>query len=557
MARKSRRAAGMESAVRERKAVTAVYKAALYARLSAEREANRERDTAGTQIELMKVFVNETDDIEIYDEYCDKSVSGTTFDRPEFDRMMDDIKAGRVNCVIVKDLSRLGRDHVETGNFIERVFPFLGVRFIAVTDNFDSEKKSVDLTIPLKNIINECYAKDISRKTITARDNAWKQGKYVTGNYSYGFMKNPEDKYHLIVDREAAEVVRRVFKSFLDGWTYSDIAKELTAEHIPSPDEHKLMQRGKLSGEPKGIWNSTEIKLILQNRAYIGDIVYGRERRELYRGIKFHKVDKKDWQIIENGHEAVIGREDFEKVQIMVQEIEEQWKNTQGRHRGEVSSKNFYGNKIVCADCGARLHLRKQRSRYAFICMTYFSKGKAACLSHRVYKEDVDQAVMAVIHQHMKLCIDVERSVRTLNGKSHNVKQFQLLSYEILKRQKKRQQFADRKGELYEDYTERLITIDEYNSYNDNYSKEIEALDREIGRLLEEKERYSQSYKVDEDWKSTVYRYLNKRKLTQEVADAFVRKVVVDKEGNCEVHLFYDDMLSELLEIERERKDAA
>lgn len=189
--------------------------------------------------------------------------------------------------------------------------------------------------------------------------------------------------------------------------------------------------------------------------------------------------------------------------------------------------------------------------------MTYYSRGKAACLSHRVYKEDVDQAVMAVIHQHMKLCIDVEKSVRILNGKSNNVKQFHLLSDEILKRQKKRQQFVDRKGELYEDYTERLITIDEYNAYNDNYSREIEALDKEIGRLLEEKERYSKSYKVDEDWKSTIYRYLNKRKLTQEMADAFVKKVVVDKEGNCEVHLFYDDMLSELLEIERERKDAA
>ena len=559
MARKSRRTMQVqaETQVTQQKP-TAFYKAALYARLSMETEMNRERDTAGTQLELMRSYVAEHDDIEIAGEYCDRSISGTTFERPDFDRMMTDIKTGKINCVIVKDLSRLGRNYVETGNFIERVFPFLGVRFIAINDNFDSDKKDVDLTIPLKNIINECYAKDISRKTLAGRDSGWAQGKYVTGNYSYGYMRDPEDKHKLIVDETAAAVVKRIFRLFVkEDMNYTDIAKILSAEEIPTPDEHKFSQRGVFQGEFKYAWTRIAVKTILTNEAYLGYVVYHQTRAEFYRGVKTHRNSKDKWKYIEDAHEALVSREQFDQAQEKIANVEQNWRQIQGKKVGTVAELNFYGDRIKCMDCGARMHLRKQRQRHAYICMTYYSKGKSECLSHRVFKEDVDNAVFTVIRQHMRLCIDTEVSVRKLNESSGNRKQYKLLLEEISKMRRKIEQYSGKKEALYNDYADRLIDEEEYLTLNAKYVEETDYLKQKVDDLLIMQEQYATDYKVNADWKQNVEAYLNKRKLTKEMADAFVDYIEVAEDGSCHVHLKYDDLLKELLEIEEERKKAA
>lgn len=553
MARKSRRTMQVQAeAVKTQK--IAFYKAALYARLSMETEINRERDTAGTQLELMRAFVSEQDDIEIAEEYCDRSVSGTTFERPDFERMITDIKLGKVNCVIVKDLSRLGRDHIETGNFIERVFPFLGVRFIAVTDHFDSDRKDMDLTIPLKNIINECYARDISRKVLTGKDNAWKQGKFIAGNCTYGYQKNPENIYQLIVDAEAATAVRRIFQMFLDGMNYADIAKVLHEEKVPTPDEHKAYQRGNHAIVFKYEWTGRAIKEILRNRVYLGHIVHGRTRTEFYRGMKTTRIPREQWQVIENTHEAIISQEIFDKAQILVDKVEKQWLEVQGKKIGIVSSKNFYHDKIVCVDCNARMHLRKQKQRYAFVCMTYYTKGKSVCVSHRAYLEDVDAAVLAVIKQHMKVCIDTETAIRELNARNQSRKQYNLLLSEISKLQKKIEQISEKKMSLYNDYAERLINEEEYLAYSENYTSDLNYLKEKVDQLLFMQTQYSTEYRIDADWKSVIETYMGKRRLSQEMVNAFVDKIRVDADGNCEVHLKYDDLLLKLLDLETERR---
>ena len=210
MARTSRKNAG--AVVKTQTAPKTEYSAALYARISVENERKREADTIGNQMQLLRDFAGEDPDISVFDVYCDDDVSGTDFQRPEFSRMMNDIRDGKVNCVIVKDLSRLGRNHLESGEFIEMVFPYLNVRFISITDRFDSLYKQADISVQVKNLLNERYAKDVSKKICSVMESMQKQGKFVGSKAPYGYLRDPMDKHHLVIDPEAAPIVRELFE---------------------------------------------------------------------------------------------------------------------------------------------------------------------------------------------------------------------------------------------------------------------------------------------------------------------------------------------------------
>ena len=216
------------------------YSAALYARISVEDERKREADTIGNQIQLLRDFAGEDPDISVFDVYCDDDVSGTDFQRPEFSRMMNDIRDGKVNCVIVKDLSRLGRNHLESGEFIEMVFPYLNVRFISITDRFDSLYKQADISVQIKNLLNERYAKDVSKKICSVMESMQKQGKYVGSKAPYGYLRDPMDKHHLVIDPEAAPIVRELFEMVAEGCTLHYAAVTMNDRGIPSPGRHNF-----------------------------------------------------------------------------------------------------------------------------------------------------------------------------------------------------------------------------------------------------------------------------------------------------------------------------
>ena len=243
-----------------------LFRAGLYARLSYESGVNRERGTIETQMELMKGFVESTEDIVVQETYSDASFTGTTFERPGFERMMGDIRDGKINCVIVKDLSRLGRNYVEAGNYIERVFPFLDVRFISVNDGFDSFQSGTDLSMPLKNIVNEYYAKDISRKVTSALNTARAEGKFVIKLAPYGYLKSPEDKQSLVVDADTAGIVKRIFRLFLEGNGYGKIAGILNGEGIPCPEVYRKSKGLPVTGHKGCVeWTGIVVKRLLSN----------------------------------------------------------------------------------------------------------------------------------------------------------------------------------------------------------------------------------------------------------------------------------------------------
>ena len=256
------------------------YQVGIYARLSFESEANKERDTVDTQIAYIREFINSQDDMVEVEVYADISVTGTTFERPEFDRMIQDIRAGRINTVITRDLSRLGRNYVEAGNYIERVFPFLDVRYIAITDDFDTARPGTDLSVPLKNIVNEYYSKDLSKKVETGKHSIWAQGGFSEGTPPYGYYRATDGSRKLLIDEEVSDNVVRIFNMFLDGKGYAGIAKTLQNEGILSPPKYRFYKSGKIElAEKAREWHYSHVKEILQGEYYIGNIVHGNATR--------------------------------------------------------------------------------------------------------------------------------------------------------------------------------------------------------------------------------------------------------------------------------------
>lgn len=532
-------------------AKTACYKAALYARLSEETEANRERATIETQMELLRKFVAENDAMVVCKEYADVSYSGTNFERPGFEEMIRDMRSGLFNCIVVKDLSRLGRNYVETGNYIERVFPFFDVRFIAVTDGYDSNKSGEELLMPLKNMVNEMYVKDLSKKMKSAHRAYWKNGEYSSGAVPYGYVNVDR---HLQPDDDVRENVQEIFRLFLQGSSLKEIARQLSRKAV-NPAAYKKMRFG--NEIPDGMnteWNCVTVRSILTNYVYVGASVHN--KRDRVNG-KIVNVPEEEWIVIENTHEALIGREDFDKVQERLAENVANFHSTHGKNGFNHARFNLVGKKIVCADCGKVMGFRTEGTRHVnkfYRCKTYLDTAKKGCTNHKVSLDAVNKIVFETIHEHMNVCIDKEETVRRMNAKTNNLKKYDIYGKEADKIRKELQKTTEVKAGIFEDYRDKLIDEEQYVQISEKYAGKIKELTARLDELLKAQAAYSREYHIDEDWKAVVEKYLNKRKLTREMVEAFVDRVVVHEDARIDVYLKYDDVLNDLKTLSAERE---
>ena len=555
MARKSRKNMMLqENTALPDKEKKVLFKAGLYARLSHEKEENIERGTIETQMELMKNYVKDHEDIVIEEEYYDASFTGTNFERPDFKRMLEDAKTGRINCIIVKDLSRLGRNYVEMGNYIERVFPFLNVRFIAVTDDFDSFRPGTDLMMPLKNIVNEFYAKDISKKVSTAHRRKWTTDEYMCGFAPYGYLKSKTEKNRIVVDEATAGNVRLIYKLFLEGKGYTPIAKYLNEQGIMSPLMYLKSLGYQQNVRTNGVWTKTTVKSILTNQAYIGSAVHGKVVIEKYNNIPLHATDPSEWVIVKNTYEPLVDKEPFEKAQERVKKISDAYFAKEFT-KHPPNEKNLLKGKIVCGDCGKGMRLSPRTTKsYVYFCGTFSDGINPACSRHKIDQEDVNKAVFAQISNHMRCCIDALRVIRELNARSNGLKKYDVYEKAITRQRRELEKVNRNFSELYGDYSEHLINESEYLTLKQQYLLKSEALKKEIDNLLVSQNLYSKNYKIDEDWENLINKYLKCRKLNKELADAFVDKVQVFEDGRISVNLVYDDCLEELLQVKNKRE---
>lgn len=298
------------------------YCTAAYIRLSREDGDKAESDSIANQRELLRMYAENHAELILKEFYIDDGYSGTDFSRPAFQRMMRDVESGKIDCILVKDLSRFGRDYIETGRYLERYFPEKGIRFIAVADQIDSLERAYDLFLPLKNILNEQYARDISEKVHVTMRNKQKRGKFIGAFAAYGYRKDPEDKNHLLIDEKAAVVVRRIFKDYLEGKEIREIVRKLNAEKIPSPSAYKK-QNGQKFRNGKNIseeqpWTYSGVCRILHSELYTGAMVQGKKEQYMHRRQRQRRPE--EWIIVRGTHEAVIEPELWKMVQSKLRE---------------------------------------------------------------------------------------------------------------------------------------------------------------------------------------------------------------------------------------------
>ena len=545
MARKSR--TQPKQSMDTQKVLSKVYKTAVYVRLSAEKDETRDRKTLINQRNFIKNFVDQQMDMEIYDIYMDDEISGTTFDRPEFERMMSDMRAGRINCIVVKDLSRLGRDYVETGNLVERVFPMMGARFVAITDNYDSSKKDADLMVAVTNIANDLYAKDISKKIYSCKHEAMEKG-IPAGNVAYGYkVVLDENKVRVVVeDKEAADVVRWIFSEAEKGILQSVTAEKLNAEHILTPSQYRVRNNKEKLEKLSGVkWTVDTLSQILKNEVYIGKYVTGKDRVCLYRHEKRHMTSKDEWNVFENHHTPLVTKEQFYAVQ----------KNKRKALKpAKKQTVNMLKGKITCGCCGSSIHIHPEKHAKVYMCTHRKRYGKDSCNCLPVKVDDVYAAVLAVIKEQIQVFTDKESLLKEHHRDSRIVRQEQVYMEAVNKCVKEMDRLMELKSGLYADYTEELLDEKEYLQLNREYSQRIEKLKAQADEYRQAASQYESAEKTVAQLKAEMLKFKGKRKLTQEMVDLLVAQVHIYEDKNLEIVLNYEDELKRFAELDIERE---
>lgn len=383
---------------------TDIFNVALYLRLSRDDKDidgrnKTESNSISSQRDLLMAYVRGQTDLQIFDIYIDDGYSGADFNRPEFERMLKDIGAGRVNCVIVKDLSRFGRDYIEAGRFIQKTFPAFNVRFIAVTDNYDSllaDKTEPAFMLPVKNFVNDSYCRDISIKVKAQQRVKRLEGKCISAFTVYGYLKNPNDKNQLITDCYAADIVRRIFLWKIEGMSLCAIANRLNKLGILSPMEYKKSLGMKyrtgfdITGSPK--WAAESVKRILTNRVYIGYMEQGKQEKISYKLKKRIAKPKEEWIQVKNTHEAIISEADYDLVKELLR--------FDGRISADTDTANPFNGILMCAECKVpmikRVNKYKDKKKVFYICRT---KNKSSgCSRHSISEEVLKKLVLREIN---------------------------------------------------------------------------------------------------------------------------------------------------------------
>lgn len=525
---------------------TKVYQTALYARLSAEREDTRERGTIQNQIQFIRHYVEQQEDMEIYDTYMDDEVSGTRFDRPAFERMMTDMRNGRIDCIVVKDLSRLGRDYIETGNLIERVFPMFRLRFVAINDQFDSAKGGAEMIMTVTNIANALYAQDISKKIATAKENQMKQG-IPCGLVPYGYKveRDSNNEKVMLPDEEPAGIVKRIFEEVAAGKSQTEVAETLNKKGIPTPYQYRMRNKPeKLAEKPHLRWNRDHIAVILKNEVYLGRYVSGKDRVCLYRHEQRHMADEEQWNVFENHHEPLVSEQLFVTANARKEK----------REQGKCGVDNFFRRKIFCGCCGSGMIIRPEKKHRYYICTRKRQYGKDSCNCLPIRMDVVYDTVFLAVKEQIKMLLDTDALLRQMNQSSKAKERMASFSEAMNKCQADLKKVAALKSGLYADYQQSLLSEKEYLQLNEEYSGRIEKLEQYADELAEAMEGYRHTPMRGTELKETIEKYRSKRKLSKEMVKELVEKVIVHEDKSMEIIFRYDDEMKKLLMAMEQRK---
>ncbi|RKJ04520.1 recombinase [bacterium D16-54] len=557
MARVSRKAAQAGQGAQEPFQPERVYHAAVYARLSVE-DNNRagDRESIAMQKYMLEKYVEVQEDMRLDGVFCDNGETGTNFERPQFERLMEEVKRRRIDCIVVKDLSRFGRNYVETGYYLEKIFPYLGVRFVAVNDGYDTKKggSGSELVVSLKNLVNDLYAKDISQKITASLEIKQKKGEFIGAFPPYGYLKSPKDKHKLIPDPETAAVVREIFRQRADGTGINRIARYLNERKIPSPSMYHYL-KGRKKKKPEGagaIWQGQMIKLMTKNPMYAGHMAQGKTKRSLSLGMPQTIMDKEDWQVVYHTHEALISQGLFDKVQSVSEQRHEECRRRMGKY---PLTENVFKGLVVCADCGMKMVRYKDVSRagtarYTFICRVYAENlSGQGCTRKCIGEPELKEAVFHGLRIETEAALKLEDLLKRTQQKSGFRKKQEALAERVRLLKQDMGRNAAYRAALFESFSDHTLTEQEYVSLKQEYDRKAAAFRKELGELEQEEQVYSKTMSPQNQWIRALKKCRTEETVTREMAVELIDHIKVTGYNEIEIVWNFKDEFTRIEEM--------
>lgn len=519
------------------------YKVGMYLRLSRDDERQGESLSIENQRRILTNYINENG-WTLYDTYIDDGISGTTFDRPGVQRLLNDAKAGNINLILCKDMSRFGRNYIMVGQYVDYIFPMYNIRFIALTDNIDtlnSDSASMDM-LPIMNVFNEWHAANTSKKLRTVFQSNARAGKYMTTASSYGYVKGDDENCTPQIDPEAAAVVRRIFEMRASGMGHKTIADVLNQEHILPPLDYRYEKLGKpVPIYSRHLWQAQTVKRLLVNPIYIGNLAQMKETTVSYKNHKIIRKDKSEWVIVENNHEPIISRELWDKVQEVNASV------SRGRCTTERVTHSLSGL-CYCDECGAKMKMQKtpyNKSPYSYRCGMHVRYGKGYCSSHNIKGTILEGAILQDIKRQIDFVMnDSEARAKYLARKRGNIA---VRSAEDSKHKREIEKRLDDLSKLirkvYEDRVLGNLPDKTCAELLADYQQEKETLQAELDELLKRSETMAQDEADVDEYIRRLKSYAGVDTLTRQMAMDLLEYVTVDRyEGEGKprnIHIYY------------------
>ncbi|MDN5290494.1 MAG: site-specific recombinase [Anaerophaga sp.] len=527
-----------------------VWNTCIYGRLSEEDERKKENDSIGNQISMLERYISERPYLKLTSVFKDVNQTGTNFDRPGFNEMMDAIKVGKINCIVVKDLSRFGRNYIETGTYLEKILPFFHVRFISVNDAYDSLNASSQddgYVVPLKNLIHDVYARDISKKIKSGLAVKRSRGEFTGCVAAYGYQK--ADNGRLVLDEETAPVVRDIFKWAAGGMGGMRIAQKLNELSIPSPSQYRYM-KGILKNERYAdmrYWYKSAVRRILVNPVYLGHMVQGKTKSDLWGKGGCVEQPQDQWVEIKNTHEPLVDEETFLAIRQIKQERE-----SSGRKEMEPQRPNILKGLVFCGDCKRSMKRRKMpKSKgpalYYFSCATYEDIAKNDCVKKRMDEPDLLSVLYTAIRKQIDLAVDMERMVSKLNAKEGFGQQQSEIDTEISETEKKLSRLSMLRSSLYEDYQEKLLDEAEYLFTKAKYEKDGALLRSRLDELSMQKHRLDTMLTPQNPWITALKKFKKNKAITGEMITELIERVEIFSDQSVSICFRYRDEFESLL----------
>lgn len=532
------------------------YMAAVYLRLSKEDEDLREikdkkeSNSIANQKALILKTLESMPDVTLYDIYIDDGFTGLNFERPNFQRMCEDIYNGRVNMVIVKDLSRLGRDYIDSGRYVKKIFPSYHVRFVSVLDHFDSltaTQSDVNLLIPVKNFVNDNYSRDISGKVRSHQEVMRENGLYVGSHVAYGYKKLETDRNRIIPDEYAADIVRKIFDWKLKGLSSASIADKLNGLGVAAPSEYKRQLGGNYKSgfqkKRKAKWSAVAINRILRNKIYIGVLEQGKREKVNYKLNKVVEKPETEWAVKENTHEAIISKADFENVAKLL--------NLDTRKSPEEETLFMLSGLMFCGECGRSMVRRcnryKDKQSVYYICATY-NKGKG-CSRHSIAQSVIEDILLDAIKRHIEHVARLEELLNTIRDREVNYDDIVANDREILAKYKELDQCKKVEMSLHRDLAAGIISIKEYEQFKNNFAHKSAEIEETIRKLQQEIETVFEEGLFADEWIDTFTKTGNITSLDRSIVLSLVEKITVYEENRIEITFKYQDEYETLCRI--------